>query len=141
MQNKPNLLNAQMNVSSVITKYYENERLRTRRKNKAKTNPIKPNLLNAQMNVNAVITKDYENVRLHRRGENKPKTNPIQTQSIPIFKNSGQFQFSFLSQREIPSSVNSGGFRCFQGEVFSGWLTGFGPSWRQSEQSRHNIAL
>jgi len=41
MQNKPNLLNAQMNVNTVITKDYENERLRTRRKNKPKTNPIK----------------------------------------------------------------------------------------------------
>jgi len=28
MQNKPNLLDAQMNVGSVITKDYENERLR-----------------------------------------------------------------------------------------------------------------
>ena len=34
MQNKPNLLNAQMNVSSVLTKYYENERLRRRGENK-----------------------------------------------------------------------------------------------------------
>jgi len=33
-QNKPNLLNAQMNVSSVITKYYENACLRGREKNK-----------------------------------------------------------------------------------------------------------
>jgi len=28
MQNKPNFLNAQMNVNTVITKDYENERLR-----------------------------------------------------------------------------------------------------------------
>ena len=28
MQNKPNLLNAQMNVNTVITEDYENERLR-----------------------------------------------------------------------------------------------------------------
>ena len=28
MQNKANLLDAQMNISSVITKYYENEHLR-----------------------------------------------------------------------------------------------------------------
>jgi len=34
MQNKPNLLNAQMNVSSFITKDYENVHLRGRRKNK-----------------------------------------------------------------------------------------------------------
>jgi hypothetical protein len=36
MQNKANLLNAQMNVSSVLTKYYENVPLHRRRENKAK---------------------------------------------------------------------------------------------------------
>jgi len=36
---KANLLDAQMNVSSVLTKYYENERLRRRGENKPKTNP------------------------------------------------------------------------------------------------------
>ena len=40
MQNKPNLLNAQMNVNTVKTKDYENERPCRRGKNKAKTNPI-----------------------------------------------------------------------------------------------------
>jgi len=34
MQNKPNFLNAQMNVSSVLTKDYENKRLCRRGKNK-----------------------------------------------------------------------------------------------------------
>ena len=34
MQNKPNLLDAQMNVSSALTKYYENEHLRRRGENK-----------------------------------------------------------------------------------------------------------
>ena len=43
MQNKPNLLAPQMNVSSVLTKDYENETLGERGKNKAKTNPNKPN--------------------------------------------------------------------------------------------------
>ena len=43
MQNKPNLLNAQINVSSFITKDYENARLLGRRKNKpnqTQSNPI-----------------------------------------------------------------------------------------------------
>ena len=41
MQNKPNLLDAQMNTSSFITKYYENERLSRLRENKPKqTQPI-----------------------------------------------------------------------------------------------------
>jgi len=40
-QNKANLLDAQMNVSSVITKYYENERLCRRGENKPKqTQPV-----------------------------------------------------------------------------------------------------
>ena len=50
MRNKPNLPNAQMNVSSLLTKDYENERLRRHRKNKpnqtqfeAQSNPIKAN--------------------------------------------------------------------------------------------------
>ena len=84
MQNKPNLLDAQMNVNKVLTREYENETLSRSGKNKANTNPIKPNLLNAQMNVNKVLTKYYENESLHRRGKNKPNTNPKQTQSKPI---------------------------------------------------------
>ncbi len=65
MQNKPNLLDAQMNINKVLTKGYENKRLCRRRGNKpnskpiyaqtnpnqsqfqyqiCKTNPIKPNL-------------------------------------------------------------------------------------------------
>ena len=39
MQNEANLLDAKMNVTSVETKYYENARLRRRRK----TNPNEPN--------------------------------------------------------------------------------------------------
>jgi hypothetical protein len=34
MQNKANLLNAQTNIKSVLTKYYEKERLCRRRENK-----------------------------------------------------------------------------------------------------------
>jgi hypothetical protein len=40
MQNKPNLLDTQMNVTIVLTKYYENKsRLRTRKK-QTQTKPI-----------------------------------------------------------------------------------------------------
>jgi len=52
MQNKPNLLNAQMLVNCVLTMDYVNIRLRRRWQNKAKqtqfkpnSNPIKPNFL------------------------------------------------------------------------------------------------
>ncbi len=41
MQNKPNLLDAQMNVSSALTKYYENRGLVRRGENKPKqTQPV-----------------------------------------------------------------------------------------------------
>jgi hypothetical protein len=42
MQNKPNLLDAQINVSSFITKDYENVHLLGRRRNKAKQNQSNP---------------------------------------------------------------------------------------------------
>jgi hypothetical protein len=43
MQNKPNFLNNQMNINPDMTKHYGNFHFLGRRKNKAKTNPIKPN--------------------------------------------------------------------------------------------------
>jgi len=41
MQNKPNLLDAQMNISSVLTKYYENVTLRRRAENKPRQTQFK----------------------------------------------------------------------------------------------------
>jgi len=43
MQNKPNLMATQMNVSSVLTKHYENKSKWKLGENKANTNPIKAN--------------------------------------------------------------------------------------------------
>ncbi len=83
MQNKPNLPNAQMNVTSFYTKDYGNERLRWAGKTnpiqsqyKANTNPIPER---PKMNVTSILTKDYENERLRWAG----KTKPIQTQFMP----------------------------------------------------------
>jgi len=72
MQNKPNLLDTQMNLKSFHTVDYENIVNWKLGKNKPNTNPIKPNLLNTQMNVSSALTKYYENKRLCRCGENKP---------------------------------------------------------------------
>jgi len=72
MQNKANLLDAQMNVNSILTKDYERNDIFAVPENKANSNPIKPNYRNAKMNANPVLTKDYENVSLRRRGQNKP---------------------------------------------------------------------
>ncbi len=44
MRNKPNLPNAQMNVSSVLTKYYENKRLADAANTKPIQTQYKPNL-------------------------------------------------------------------------------------------------
>jgi len=43
MQNKANLLNAQMNISFSLTKYYEKQRLCIRGEKQTQSNPIKPN--------------------------------------------------------------------------------------------------
>ncbi len=44
MQNKANLLDAQMNVTSVLTKDYENDNTFRLPENKPNSNPNKPNL-------------------------------------------------------------------------------------------------
>jgi len=59
MQNKPNLLDAQMNVSSILTTDYENKSDRTLGENKPNSNPNKPNLRKAKMNVNLYVIEDY----------------------------------------------------------------------------------
>jgi len=61
MQNKPNFLNNQRNISPVMTKPYSNFYPFGRRKNKANSNPIKPNLRKAKMNLSSVKTKEYAN--------------------------------------------------------------------------------
>ena len=43
MQNKPNLMDTQMNVSTVLTKDYERNDVFAVPENKANSNPIKPN--------------------------------------------------------------------------------------------------
>jgi len=63
-----------------MTKHYRNFRLLGRRKNKAKTNPIKPNLRKAKMNLSSVKTKEYVNESPLRP---PAKTNPKQTQFKP----------------------------------------------------------
>jgi len=72
MQNKPNLLSAQMNVNIYYTKAYNNETAFRRRKNKPNSNPIKPNLRKAQMIVNLTLTKDYRKNDDFASQKNKP---------------------------------------------------------------------
>ena len=77
MQNKANLLDAQMNVTSVLTKDYERNDIFAVPENKANSNPIKPNLPDAQMSVNSILTKDYERNDIFAVPENKANSNPI----------------------------------------------------------------
>jgi len=55
-QNEPNLLDAQMNVTSSITKHYENARLRGRGKNKPNQTQSKP-ISKAKSRAGAGMTK------------------------------------------------------------------------------------
>jgi len=77
MQNKPNLLDAQMNVSIFSTKVYENKSNWTLSENKPNSNPIKPNFRKAQMNVNSLITKGYRKKDDFAVRKNKPNSKPI----------------------------------------------------------------
>jgi len=85
MQNKPNLLDAQINVTSFYTVNYENKRLCRCGENKANQSQYKPNTKPIQtqfpksqkMNVTSILTKDYENETTFRLRQNKPNTNPI----------------------------------------------------------------
>ncbi len=68
MQNKPNLPDEQMNVTSFITKHYENDNTFRLPENKPNTNPIQsqykantnPIPERPKMNENLFVTKVYE---------------------------------------------------------------------------------
>jgi CDGSH-type Zn-finger protein len=75
MQNKPNLLDTQMNVSYCITKYYENKRLCRCGEKQTQTKPI---CYSNKMNTTFLLTDDYEQITMN----NEPiKTNPISEES------------------------------------------------------------
>jgi len=59
MQNKPNVKDAQINVSSYMKSKYEKLDTWLSGKNKPNSNPIKPNFRKAQMNVNLYFIEDY----------------------------------------------------------------------------------
>ena len=84
MQNKPNFLDAQMNVNIYLQMAYKNEPPFGRGQNKPNSNPIKPNTKPisemAKMNLNCYPTKDYEDKSNWTLGENKPNFKPNQTQ-------------------------------------------------------------
>ena len=105
MQNKANLLDAQMNVNSFHAGDYENKSNWKLGENKANTNPIKPNFRKAQMNVASVITKYYENKRLCRRGENKPNQTQFHTQRLGFF---GRYGWAGSKVNEVTNFWSAG---------------------------------
>jgi len=70
MQNKPNFQKAQMNVSRVSTRGYEDKTLGQRGKNKPKTKPI-------QTQSNPIKAN-----KMPKQTQYKPKTNPISKATI-----------------------------------------------------------
>jgi hypothetical protein len=51
MQNKPNLLDTQMNITIVLTKYYENKRFCRRGEKQTQTNPTCSELVESISNI------------------------------------------------------------------------------------------
>ena len=76
MQNKPNLLDAQMNVISILTEDYENKWQRKVGKNKPNSNPIAERVkLMQSVYLQSIMKKNSD--------KGYEKTNPIQTQFKP----------------------------------------------------------
>jgi len=96
MQNKANLLDAQMNVSTILKREYENIANWKLGENKPNTNPIKPNFLRDKTNANLFVEKDYEN---------KPRFRVLtkQTQTKPILR-----PFDFAQGRLSSGQVSNG---------------------------------
>jgi len=85
MQNKPNFRKAEMNVSSILTKDYENVPLRRRRENKPNSNPIKANKTQNKPNFKPIQTqyKPNQSQSNPKQSQNEPKTKPKRTQNKP----------------------------------------------------------
>ena len=94
MQNKPNLPDAQMKVSSVLTKDYENDNTFRLPENKPKQTQYepnqtqyKPNSRKAKMSVTSILAKDYENKPRLPAPPKQTQYKPNQTQpvaSLPV---------------------------------------------------------
>ena len=87
MQNEPNFLESQMNVTKETKKDYEKKDTWWSGKNEPKTNPIrtqtnpnKANLQKAQISVTKVLTEDYEKISNWAIYPKQSQTKPIQTQ-------------------------------------------------------------
>ncbi len=84
MQNKAKFSRAEMNVTTSITKDYENFLTFCRRKNKAKQSQNKANLQNDKMNLSTYKTGYYENFLTFCRRKNKAKQTQFEPNFSPI---------------------------------------------------------
>ena len=73
MQNKPNLPDVQMNVTSFAKRDYDGLPALGLRKNKPNSKPNKPNFPEAKMSATFCLTGDYENDPASGVQQNKPK--------------------------------------------------------------------
>ncbi len=85
LTNKANFRKSQMNVTSFITKHYENKRDWTLGENKPNSKPIKPNFKRAKMNVNLTLTKDYRKKDDFVVRINKPNSRKTQNERKRFF--------------------------------------------------------
>ncbi len=80
MQNKPNLPEVQMNITTVLKKHYENKRLVRRGENKPNSNPIKPNFT-PKTNIHPQ-NKPNQSQFPPQKPASTPETNPIKPISL-----------------------------------------------------------
>ncbi len=110
MQNKANLMGAQMNVNPVKTMNYEQITMNNDDKNKPNSNPIqtqykpnrtqnkanqsqyKPNFRKARMDVSLAITRNYNNEQRTMNYELLFKTNPIKPNLVRHSLGEGGFK-------------------------------------------------
>ena len=78
MQNKPNCPDAQMNVTTNITKDYEKKSNPALGENKPNSKPNKANVKKAKIGATICATGSYQNKPLQSLPQNKPKQSQIQ---------------------------------------------------------------
>jgi len=98
MQNKPNFPNAQMNVSSVLTKDYENIPFRRCAENKPNQTQFKANSKPIQTQSNPILTQ------MHRK---QTQSNPI---SNPISNHPREFMTALIPTMNILTIISESHF-------------------------------
>ncbi len=80
MQNKPNLPEVQMNITSLLTRKYENKSNWTLGENKPNSNPIKANFFKSPNECKLTYNKGLQKKRRFRSPEKQTQFKPKQSQ-------------------------------------------------------------